>query len=196
MKSIILFFLIILFNQSMDDLDKYYDTINAYDLQIKGINLFSELNLFLEDFKNPDSIRINKNVYKLKQKSKILDLLHNSKNDIPQLFYPNMSFLVVDGNYVVPNLIDFRSKEIKLFLNKICFSQSYSILDFKNNFPLSYKNPVTEYSFFKIHKIHIGEAKLNSYFLTKWSIDDKDSRQLIELVFLDNQLSFIVFNNL
>lgn len=179
----------------MDDLDKYYNTINAYDLEINGNKLFSDLNIFLRDFNIPDSVKVIKNVYKLKRDSEVFDLLHKSKNDIPQLFYTNMSFLVVNGNYVVPNLIDFRNKKLKLFLNKICFSENYTIVDFKNHFSLSYKNPVTEYSFFKIHKIDIGEAKLNSYFLTKWSIDDKNSRQLIELVFLDNQLSFIVFNN-
>ena len=189
--------LILFFNPLTQDngFDEYYNLINAYELKYNEGHLFSDLVNFTKTYGFPESLKLGDNFYSCTDRQTLNSIIKKSNNFIPIAKYGSLSFMIVGGDYVVPSLIDLRDENIKIYLDVICFSSNYLIDNFKNDFPKSFSNPQTKNSFFQSHKIDTGKSKINSFFLTKWSIDDKNSRQLIEFVFVDDKLGFIVFNN-
>ena len=176
------------------DLD--LDFLDAYKLTIGETFLYGKYENFIADFGIPSKLTIVKADFTISTKEELDKLVTTAKDPTSlTLHYPGIEMSYSYDNYIIPFTIDFRKSDKSLFYGETAFNTSYTVKQFKRQFPNSANPPFNSpQSLFEIVTNEKG-GNYEHYTLMRKSKDDPDATPTIEYTFHKGKLIFILFAN-
>ena len=176
------------------DLDM--DFLDAYKLTIGKTFLYGNYENFITDMGIPSKVTITKTEFAINSKADLNKVVATAKDpNIVTLLYPGIDMWFGNDNYIIPSTIDFRKTDKSLTYDETTFDTTYTIEQFKNQFPKSAKESFSlPESLFGITENKKG-GNFEHYMLVRKSKDDPDATPMIEFTFQNGKLIFILFAN-
>jgi hypothetical protein len=184
------------YNPQEKNMDLDMDLIDAYKLTIGKTFLYGNYDSFINDMGIPSKVTITKTEFETKSKAELDKVIATAKEpNIVTLHYPGIEMWFGYDNYIIPSTIDFRITDKSITYGQITFDTTYSIEQFKKQFPKS-ANPSFKLpqSLFEIMTKEKG-GNFEHYMLMRKSKDDPNATPLIEFTFDNGKLIFILFAN-
>ena len=173
------------------------DTIDVYQLQLNGTHVFGYVNELLDGLGLPEMVRIYADTVAFTNRAQLDSIVAEvavSTSDLMVFQYHGFQVGFYPPNRTTMEYIDFRETDYNLAYGKITFNGSYSIAQFRKDFPLSSKTELGELMLFAMVTGESGE-EYKSYMLLRRSIDDPYADPTLELTFKDGKLVYIFFAN-
>ncbi len=168
--------------------------IDAYNLKIENVPIFGNLNSQIDLFGLPDKVLQQNKELKYKTKKDILNQVKEDKN-FTVINFKGIEFWCFDDFDCVPTKIDFRKFNQKISNGNLFYSKDYTLNNFKEEFPESFKNsPKMPISFFEMATKKKTD-NLKHYFIERYTKDDESVKLLIEFTFKNDKLIYIFFSN-
>jgi hypothetical protein len=182
------------YQEKTTDLDM--DFLDAYKLKIGKTFLYGNYENFITDIGIPGKVTITKTDLIINSKADLDKVVANAKNpDIVTLHYPGIDMWFAYDNSIIPSTIDFRKTDKSVTYGDTIFDTTYTIEQFKKQFPKSAKPSFTPpQSFFEITTKE-KDANFEHFLLLRKSKDDPNATPLIEFTFDNDKLIFILFAN-
>lgn len=180
-------------NQQTTSMD--IDIIDAYKLTIGKTFLFGKYDAFITDIGIPTKVSIAKTEYPVSSKSDLDNIIAKAKNpDIVTLHYNGIDMWYGYDNIIIPFTVDFRTTNKTIIYGATNFDKSYTVEDFKKQFPKS-GNPSSQMpSLFSMMTGKTG-ANFKSFNVVRKSKDDPEAQPTVEFTFDNGKLIFIMFAN-
>ena len=171
------------------------DIIDAYKLSIGKTLLFGKYDEFIKDIGIPTKVSIAKTEYLVNSKSDLDNVVAKSKTtDLITLHYNGIDMWYGYDNIIIPFTIDFRITDKSIAYDNTKFDKSYTIEQFKKQFPKS-GNPSSQLpSLFSMLSGKSGE-NYKSFSVLRKSKDNPDAEPIVEFTFDNGKLIFIMFAN-
>jgi hypothetical protein len=184
------------YNHQENNMDLGMDFLDAYKLTIGKTFLYGNYENFIAEMGIPGKVTITKTDFVINSKE-YLDKVMATANDpnIVTLHYPGIDMWFTFDNSIVPSSIDFRKTDKSVTYGKTTFDTTYSIKQFKKDFPTS-ANPSFKLpqSLFELTTRAKG-ANFEHYMLMRKSKDDPNATPMIEFTFDNGKLIFLLFAN-
>lgn len=184
------------YNHQEKIMDLDMDFIDAYKLTIGKTFLYGNYDSFINDMGIPSMVTITKTDFEIKSKADLDNVIATAKDpNIVTLHYPGIDMWFGYDNYIIPSTIDFRKTEKSVTYGQATFDTTYSIEQFKKQFPKS-ANPSFNLpqSLFEITTKEKG-VNFKHYMLMRKSKDDPSATPMVEFTFDKGKLIFILFAN-
>src|SRR5688572_27880264 len=171
------------------------DIIDAYKLTIGKTFLYGKYDAFITDMGIPTKVSIAKTEYPVKSKADLDNVVAKAKNpDIVTLHYNGIDMWYGYDNIIIPFTIDFQTTDKTITYGDTKFDKSYTIEQFKIQFPKS-GNPSHQMpSLFSMVTGKSG-ANYKSLNVVRKSKDDPEAEPTVEFTFDNGKLTFIMFAN-
>lgn len=183
-------------NDQTKNMDFDMDTLDVYKLKIGKTFLYSNYESFISNMGIPNKMTITKTNYDISSKADLDKVISTAKDpDIVTLHYPGIDMWYDYDNYIIPSTIDFRKTDKSVTYGLTIFDRTYSIEQFKKEFPksanLSFTLPQS------LFEIETQEKSTNykHYMVVRKSKDDPNAMPMIEFTFNNGKLIFILFAN-
>lgn len=172
------------------------DFLDAYQLTIDKAFLFGNYSTFINKIGVPKTVTITNSDFDIKSKNDLEKIIATAKAPtIVTLHYQGIDMWYAYDDYIIPSTIDFRKTNKSISYGKTIFDTTYTIEQFKKQFPKS-ANPsfALPQSFFEMTTKEKG-GNLEHYILLRKTKDDPNATPMIEFTFNNGKLIFILFAN-
>ena len=184
------------YNHQEKNMDLDMDFLDAYKLTIGKTFLYGNYENFITDMGIPNKVTITKTDFVINSKADLDKVVATAKDpNIVTLHYPGIDIWFTYDNSIVPSTIDFRKTDKSVTYGQTKFDITYSIEQFKKEFPKSAKPSFKlPQSLFEMTTKEKG-ANFEHYMLMRKSKDDPNATPMIEFTFDNGKLIFILFAN-
>jgi hypothetical protein len=170
------------------------DLIDAYKIEMNKVTLFGNIQDYISELGLPEHLIQGKKEIDFKTADDIKNVIRKT-TEFSRVQFKGMEIWSFPDLEVIPCKIDLRSFVQKLTYKNISFDRTYSIEDFRKDFPNSFSNsPKLALSFFQI----ATQTKLNNithFYLHRNTLSDQKKKLLVEYTFHNNKLIYIFFTN-
>jgi hypothetical protein len=139
-------------------------------------------------------VSIKKTDYAVISMADLDSIIAKAKNpDIVTLHFPGIKMWYAYDNIIIPHTIDFRETDKIVSYDDIKFDKSFSVDQFKKQFPGSAKSSIhTEQSLFGVQA---GNGSYQHFIVTRKTKDDPGATPIVEFTFENDKLIYILFAN-
>jgi len=178
------------------------EKINVYKMTVNATPLFSKMDTFIKAMGLPEKIVVGLDkTYTVENTEDIIAILEENKNDdyIVLLHYNGLEMDLWYNKTIIPMTVDFRGSNVQIFYKKLVFDNSYTLTQFREQFPKSYslsEGGLFDHvdSMFKTMTEQTGE-KYKHYILERRSKTNIFATAMLEFTFEDEKLIYIIFAN-
>jgi hypothetical protein len=172
------------------------DFLDAYKLTIGKTFLYGNYDSFIADMGIPHKVSITRADFTIQSKADLDKVVSTAKApQIVTLHYPGIDMWYAYDNSIIPSAIDFRKTDKSITYGTTTFDTTYTIDQFKKQFPNSAKTSFAlPQSLFET-MTHEKGSNLDHFLLMRKSKDDPNATPMIEFTFDKGKLIYILFAN-